>query len=214
MCFGRRAVHRTIVRSLPEFSGTLLDVGCGSQPYRRLMTTPPSRVSAYVGVDIVGPTYAPPDVYWDGFSLPIRSAAVDTAVATEVLEHCPEPGKVIAEVARTLRPGGLFLFTVPFLWPLHNAPNDEYRYTPYALERMLQGAGFTTISIEALGGWDASLAQMLGLWVRRRPMSRRRRHLLSSVLLPVVRRLADRDVPPAAFGSDVMFSALVGRARK
>jgi len=31
------------------------------------------------------------------------------------------------KLVRVLKPGGLLFLTLPFLWPLHSVPNDEYR---------------------------------------------------------------------------------------
>jgi 2-polyprenyl-6-hydroxyphenyl methylase/3-demethylubiquinone-9 3-methyltransferase len=45
-----------------------------------------------------------------GQALPYDSAAFDAVVCVDVLEHVTDLNKVMAEVARTLRPGGLFLF--------------------------------------------------------------------------------------------------------
>jgi hypothetical protein len=104
------------------------------------------------------------------------------------------------------------LLTVPFLWPLHETPYDEHRYTPYALQRMLAAAGFEDIEVTALGGWDASLAQMLGLWVRRRPMGDRRKRLLSRLLLPVVRALVRRDDRTRVFGENAMATGFAATA--
>ena len=194
--------------------GVVLDLGCGVQPYRSLYLAPPSRAVRCIGVDMPTDRYGGHDVGWDGTRLPIGSASVDHVVATEVLEHCPDPGLVVAEAFRVLQPGGRFFFTVPFLWPLHDAPYDEYRYTPFALERILAAAGFTDITIAAMGGWDASLAQMLALWVRRRPMGPRRRKVLSALAVPVVRRLVRNDRLPRSWGSGVMVTALSGSAVK
>ena len=41
-------------------------------------------------------------------------------------------------------------------------------HTSFALQRHLTNSGFTEIEIKVMGGWDAALAQMLGLWVGRR----------------------------------------------
>ncbi|HEX5436700.1 MAG TPA: methyltransferase domain-containing protein [Gemmatimonadaceae bacterium] len=194
----RTTLLREIRAVLPKFAGTLLDVGCGYMPYKPLVLAPPSRVTEYVGLDLpAGPLYnASPDLTWDGKRIPLRNGAVDCAMATEVLEHCPDPDVVLREVRRVVKPGGHFFFTVPFLWPLHDVPHDEYRYTPFALERHLRRAGFARWSLKALGGWDASLAQMIGLWVRRRPMVTWQRRLTSILALPVIRFLIGRDEPP------------------
>ncbi|NBE08206.1 bifunctional 2-polyprenyl-6-hydroxyphenol methylase/3-demethylubiquinol 3-O-methyltransferase UbiG [Paragemmobacter ruber] len=45
-----------------------------------------------------------------GEALPYADAAFDAVVCVDVLEHVADLHKVLAEVARVLRPGGLFLF--------------------------------------------------------------------------------------------------------
>lgn len=45
-----------------------------------------------------------------GEALPYDAAAFDAVVCVDVLEHVSDLNRVLAEVARTLRPGGLFLF--------------------------------------------------------------------------------------------------------
>jgi 2-polyprenyl-6-hydroxyphenyl methylase / 3-demethylubiquinone-9 3-methyltransferase len=45
-----------------------------------------------------------------GEALPYTDAAFDAIVCVDVLEHVADLSRVLAEVARTLRPGGLFLF--------------------------------------------------------------------------------------------------------
>jgi SAM-dependent methyltransferase len=217
----RRSILRALTKHLGRFEGTLLDVGCGQMPYKAVVLAPPSRVKRYLGLDsstdFGAPhrgAFAPPDLEWQGEVIPLEAGSVDCAMATEVLEQCPEPGRILREVLRVLKPGGVFFFTVPFLWPLHNTPFDQYRFTPAALGRLLAQAGFTGIELETLGGWDASLAQMVGLWVRRRPMGRRWRWLLSRLAAPLVRFLADRDRPPPAATDQTMITGLAGIAVK
>ena len=80
--------------------------------------------------------------------------------------------------------------TVPFIWPIHTVPHYEYRYTPFALRRLLERAGFWNPIIEATGGRHAVLALTLGLWVRRRPLTSRlhvvTQAVLSFLLWPVI----------------------------
>jgi len=45
-----------------------------------------------------------------GEALPYADASFDAVVCVDVLEHVSDLTRVLAEVARTLRPGGLFLF--------------------------------------------------------------------------------------------------------
>lgn len=195
-------------------TGTVLDVGCGTAPYRDLVLGAPSGATRHLGLDVPSERYPDQELTWDGRAIPLPDAAVQQVLLTEVLEHCPEPAVVLAECFRVLSPGGRLLLTVPFLWPLHEVPHDEYRYTPFALERLLGTAGFSHIDVSALGGWDASLAQMLGLWVRRRPMGARKRAVLSRALVPVVRALVSRDRRPDVFRESTMLTGLSATAVK
>jgi SAM-dependent methyltransferase len=214
-CGIRRAILYHIIKELPNMSGILLDIGCGNMPYRSLLESAPSRVTRYIGLDVQNDLYtSKPDLLWSGTRIPLHDDAIDCVIATEVLEHCPDPTVVISETQRVLKPGGYFFVTVPFLWPLHDVPNDESRLTPFALERQLRKSGFGDIRLDALGGWDASLAQILGLWARRRPMSRRKRALASLLMWPIVLYLAGRDAPPNEFGESAMITGLFCTASK
>src|SRR5688572_19655503 len=215
----RHGIFQALTRAASKFHGTLLDVGCGQSPYKSLLLGPESRVTRYLGLDLVDGAYAakfgPFDLEWDGSVIPLADRSVDCAMATEVLEQCPAPEAVLGEIARVLKPGGIFFFTVPFLWPIHDPPYDQYRFTHFALQRQLRAAGFVDIELQAHGGWDASLAQMIGLRVRRRPMGRVQRRLLSTMATPIVRALARRDRPPPLthdIGNTLMVTGISGTA--
>lgn len=45
--------------------------------------------------------------------LPFANASLDLIIASEVVEHMPEPEQVISEIARVLRPGGQMVLTMP-----------------------------------------------------------------------------------------------------
>ena len=212
----RTTIANSLKRLLPELSGTLLDVGCGQMPYKDLLTLHPGNVESYIGLDIKDSTIRNimPDIIWQNGIIPLKDNSVDCAISTEVLEHCPDPEAVLKEVARVLKPGGLFFFTVPFLWPLHQVPYDEYRYTPYSLNRHLVNAGFVDIELNAMGGWDASMAQMIGLWVRRRTMKLWARNIMSALLKPFISLLLKKDKKTNdSFREGFMISGIRGTAK-
>jgi len=210
----RQAILNALDLHLENLKGRVLDIGCGRMPYKQLVLSPPSQAEEYIGLDLTGNLYHKPDLEWDGNTIPLASNSVDCALAIEVLEHCPVPERVMGEALRVLKPGGTLFFTVPFLWPLHDVPYDEYRYTPYALERHLQNVGFEQIALKALGGWDASLAHMIGLWVRRRPLSSSQRFIFSRMVMPLVWFLRRLDTPPTEFHNNLMVSGISGTAIK
>lgn len=214
----RHTIMSILLDNLKLFKGTLLDVGCGKMPYREYILDR-SAVTKYIGLDLEETLdydkNVQPDHTWDGITIPFEDQSYTTIMATEVLEHCPDPQLVLKEIYRVLKPGGIFFFTVPFLWNLHEVPNDEYRYTPFALERLLQKVGFVEIRIRATGGWHASMAQMLGLWVRRSPMKSKKREYLSKILKPIIKYLIKLDKPETvSFKEGQMITGLYGVVKK
>ena len=207
----------------PDSHGEVLDVGCGIMPYKNVFLSQKA-VSRYIGLDFAKDEakhefYASvqPDLTWNGTQIPLPDHAVDSVVATEVLEHCPDPNRFLSEVFRVLKPGGIFFFTVPFLWPLHDVPFDEYRYTPFALKRHLETAGLHQVQLRSLGGWDATLAQMLGLWISNRPIARRPlKRILMRLILVAIPWLLKKDAlqPKDQFGQHSMMTGLYGTAIK
>lgn len=214
----RTSIFNAIKNALPVFGGQLLDIGCGKMPYRDYILKN-SEVEQYTGLDIESALAydqsIKPDFTWDGNVMPFNDNSFDCAFATEVLEHCPDPEKILKEVHRVLKPGGVFFFTVPFLWPLHEVPHDEYRYTPFSLEKKLNNTGFRTIKLQATGGWHASMAQMLGLWVRRSYIPMAKRKILSIILKPVIKKLIAMDANKnVTFKESQMITGLTGIAYK
>jgi len=215
LCIVRSSIQRAIRECAPMLNGTLLDIGCGHMPYKSMLLSHPSKATKYIGLDLELAKYGVrPDLVWNGECIPLPDGTIDCALATEVFEHCAQPEVVMNEIHRILKPNGMLFFTVPFLWPLHEVPHDEYRYTPFALERLLRNSCFAEITLKALGGWDASLAQMIGLWVRRRSLSPVKRKLSSMVAALIVRTLQRSDVRPTRFNESTMITGLSGTARR
>lgn len=193
----RESILRAVREAAPQFHGVFLDIGCGVMPYRDIIRRAAPRLTRYVGLDIETPIYkAEVDLRWDGRKIPLKDASVDSAMLTEVLEHCPEPWVVLKEARRVLKPGGVLFFTVPYIWPLHDAPWDFFRYTPFALEKLLAEAGFADVKLQALGGWNASLAQMIGLWLKRAPLAAETRQKMARELWPLFQELVRTDQLP------------------
>ena len=207
-----------VQRARPHFKGEVLDIGCGNMPYESLILSAPSRATRCIGVDLPVGNYKPPDLLWDGKTIPLPDCSVDSAMLTEVLEHCPNAEAVLREVHRVLRPGGFLFLTVPFIWPIHEVPYDEFRYTPYSLTRILENSGFRGPSIEATGGRHAVLAVILGLWVRRRALTSRvhvaTKAILSFMLWPVIWLLMRMDKRPAELGESTLLVGLSATVHK
>jgi SAM-dependent methyltransferase len=213
-----RLLLGAVQRALGSFEGEVLDVGCGRMPYKSLILSDQSRAMRYVGLDRPDDNYEPPDLLWDGHTIPLPDCSVDSALLTEVLEHCPNAEAVLQEVRRVLRPNGFLFLTVPFVWPIHCVPYDEFRYTPFSLRRILESVGFPNPLIEATGGRHAVLAVILGLWVRRRALTSRvhvvTKAILSFLLWPVIWLLMRIDKRPLQLAESTLFVGLSVSVRK
>jgi len=171
---------RRSVASLAAFaSGRLLDVGVGERPYGRLFEP---RVSRYVGLEYPpaaenlspeisgarsGNLKGAVDVWGDGGALPFVDRSFDTVLCLELLEHVPDPDRCLAEIARTLRPGGALLVTVPFVAALHALPYDFWRYTPAGLTALLSRHGMQVESLVPRGNVASAAASMTSQYLLR-----------------------------------------------
>lgn len=151
----RRLLHEAVAARAHYAHGRMLDLGCGTQPYRNLFP----HVIDYIGIDIPGIDGVA--VHGDGQILPFQQGSFDTVMCNEVLEHVPQPGQLMNEVARVLRPGGVLLLTTPQTWGLHHEPYDFYRYTKYGLRFLAEQAGLEVLEVSPTSGMWATLAQRL-----------------------------------------------------
>ena len=145
-------IWRDLKAELPSVQGTVLDVGCGIQPFRP-MFAPTVR---YIGLDSADSKahfgYEAPDtLYYSGDVWPVADRTADFILCTETLEHIPDPAVFLREAFRSLKPGGRLLLTVPFAVRWHFIPYDYWRYTPSGLDNLLRKAGFDEVGVFARG---------------------------------------------------------------
>jgi len=101
----------------------------------------------YLGIDI----RAGPGVDMVADILESEFLNFGTVYACETLEHVLEPWRALEVMFSALRPGGLCLVTWCFSFPIHAAPRDFYRVTPYGLHYLMARAGFEEIAVETAG---------------------------------------------------------------
>jgi SAM-dependent methyltransferase len=150
----------------------VVDLGCGERPYADLFGA-----AWCIGLDrsLDG---ARPDILADATRLPLAAGCADIVLCSQVLEHVPDPGALLAECTRVLRPGGQLLLSAPFWWPLHEEPLDHLRFTSHGLRGLLERAGLqvqvidadcgamtaaVVALIEALPRWALALVPLLNL---------------------------------------------------
>jgi SAM-dependent methyltransferase len=106
-----------------------------------------------------------PDFYYDGVRLPFDDASFDTVLSVEVLEHTPEPQRLIGEMARVLKPDGTLILSAPFSFRLHEEPHDYFRYTSHGMREMLSKAGMESVEQWAQGALWSVVAHKLNSYL-------------------------------------------------
>jgi SAM-dependent methyltransferase len=141
--------------------GKVLDLGCGKAPlfgcYRAF-------ASDVVTLDWIRSPHESQfiDVFHDlNEPLPFVESTFDCVVLSDVLEHVKEPSRLCREIARALAGGGYLIGNVPFIYPIHEAPHDHFRYTTFGLRYLFESAGLRVVVLEPTGGSLEVLVDML-----------------------------------------------------
>ncbi len=140
-----------------SFKGRILDIGCGNKPYQDLF-----KPAIYKGIDfkkfssnsefsINKPDYYFRAPYLSTFKLPFVSTYFDSVVSFQVLEHHPEVVTFIREAVRVTKKHGLIIISFPFIWGLHEEPNDYQRLTHYSIIRQFKKNKCKMIKIKTQG---------------------------------------------------------------
>lgn len=149
-------------RVIPEWAhGSLADLGCGKAPLLGLYR-PRCRSVQLIDwansihenefLDIVADLNQPLAI--------VESESFDTIILSDVLEHIREPAILMSEITRILRPGGTLLLNVPFMYQIHEAPHDYYRYTCYGLDWLATQAGLHIEELTPIGGLVEAIASI------------------------------------------------------
>ncbi len=129
-------------------ASTCIDVGGGTTPYRANVIAA-FGVHHYISIDV-----APTDqtnLVADACRLPLRAACVDLVVSFDVIQHVVDAERFLVELSRIVRPGGLVLFTFPFLYAECDF-RDYERWTMQGMRTALARHGFETAFEKRRGG--------------------------------------------------------------
>ncbi len=148
-----RAIAETF--ELPE---PILEIGArqvhGQEDIADVRTLLPGKefmgldMQAGAGVDYVGNVE----------SLPHLDASVGTVLALNTFEHVRHFWRGFDEIRRVLRPDGVVIVTCPFFFRIHEYPADYWRFTPAALEMLLEDYPSKII------GWHGARNRPANVW--------------------------------------------------
>lgn len=107
----------------------ILDIGSGGSSYNIFF---PNRFTFDIDPE------RKPEVIGDIHKMPFQDNEFKAILCTEVLEHLYDPKKAIEEMKRILKPGGKLILTTRFMFPIHDAPIDYFRYTEFGLKELFK----------------------------------------------------------------------------
>jgi len=151
----RKNLKKIILKNRKYLKGNTLDVGCGEKPYEGMFPN----VTKYCGLDHPNSPARnlKADIRADACEMPISSDSYDSVICTEVIEHVPEPGKLLDECRRVLKDNGKLIISSPFIYGSHEIPNDYYRYSKYGLRYLVEKSGFKIEKLcQTTGSWGVA----------------------------------------------------------
>jgi SAM-dependent methyltransferase len=129
-------------------NGTVLDLGAGNDYLKKEFL---NLSDFWISLDynIRSNTI---DVQGDGQFLPFPENLFDTIVSIDVLEHIPDPDKLVSELYRVLKPGGKIILSTPFFFWHHEEPFDFFRFSRYGIRTIFEKNNFKVLQVEPIAG--------------------------------------------------------------
>ena len=142
------------IASLPGPVVDVLDVWCGSRPYDDLLPAG----ARCIGLDVEGNPYGVADLVSNDL-LPFDDASFDLVMCVQSFHYMDDPGAVVTEMARVLRPGGSALVS-SVLGYEYDRRQFEARYTEHQLRRLFEG--WEDVQVREDGGRTVSWTVLTG----------------------------------------------------
>ena len=153
----RRRLNNFIKRDINNFKKVkepkILFVGSGGelQDYVR-------NFSSYVYSIDIDPSRKPDqiiDLTDPNFCQNYKGDKVNLVCIFEVLEHTKNPSLAIKNIYNLIEKGAVVLLSTPFIFNIHDEPNDFYRFTKYGLKEIFKE--FSEVEIKEKNGWLESI---------------------------------------------------------
>ncbi|MBN1600833.1 MAG: class I SAM-dependent methyltransferase [Chitinispirillaceae bacterium] len=144
------SIYKDIEQLINRYiSGRVLDIGAGNLAWKYIVK---SAAKNYHSSDFCI-THKNLDMIFDVTkSFPLKNNSYDSIFCHSVLEHTPEPWNAFDEFYRILKENGVLLISVPFIFYLHGAPDDYFRFTRYGMIKLSEKTGFKVCKLISSGG--------------------------------------------------------------
>ena len=123
---------------------SVLDLGCGNNPYYH------KNIAGKLFCFDIRKTRTS-NVVGNASSLPFKNSSFDSVISINSFYYFENPFESSKEVSRVLKKNGRFFLVTPFIYPMHDVPDDKYRFTEFGIRTLLKD-NFSIKEIKAIGG--------------------------------------------------------------
>ena len=137
----RLILNRIFSKYVNNMNGKTLVCGAGHNPHFKYIKNQNKFDITTLDID----SKLNVDIICDIHDLKLENETFDNIVCLEVLEHCIYPDKALEEMLRVLKSGGKLFLSTPFIFHIHAAPQDFFRFTGYYFYSRFSKLGETKI---------------------------------------------------------------------
>ena len=142
--FITRARINNLFKNIFADSDKVLDIGCGERPYYH------KNIGAEIICADIRQTKKAHFIC-DAMKIPIKKSSFDGVLCINSLYYYSNPFSAVKEFSRILKKNGKLVIVTPFIYPIHDAPDDKYRFTEYGIKEILKD-DFNVKFIKPVGG--------------------------------------------------------------
>jgi len=163
---GLNGFIRAQIDAIPR-GASVLTIGAGGPVGRMLESRAAEQGLKIVSFDIDASRN--PDIVGDITDYDFKGAQFDVIFMIEVLEHVADVHKVPDVLHEVLKPEGVLVLSTPFIFPIHDAPYDFYRYTKYGLAHLFKS--FKDVDIQPRNSWAESVNVLIARTYKEKKVS-------------------------------------------
>jgi ubiquinone/menaquinone biosynthesis C-methylase UbiE len=139
----------------------ILDAGAGQCQYKHIFDKRHQYISQDLCVGDKDWDFSHIDIKSNIECIPLESGTFDYILLTQVLEHVPEPQKVMDELSRLLKPTGKIIMSVPQCVGEHQQPYHFFNFTRFGIGYLANKSNLKINTLETMGGYFTHTSQML-----------------------------------------------------
>ena len=136
-----RKIGKNLEKHLGK-QGTTLNIGCGQDRYRKFIH------GKVINLDIKQTKAA--DIIADANQLKFKPNSFDNVISIFSFYYLKNPFSMSRDISKILKKDGKFILVLPFLYPIHDIPEDRYRFTSFGIKTVLEKY-FNIESIKPIG---------------------------------------------------------------